>query len=87
MTMTVSPRLERHVEHKHQPCPGEIWGDDTPRTLDVLDLEAPGRELTYTVCDCCQQWSYCYTMLIDREGLPVGQRAFCPECLGKYAQK
>ena len=85
MTTLVSPTMEATAEHK--PCPEQIWGDEMPRTLDVLDLEAPSRELTYTVCDCCQQWTYCYTMLIDREGLPVGQRSFCPDCLGQYAPK
>ncbi len=85
MTTLVNTTPEATVERK--PCAEQIWGDTMPRTLDVLDLEAPDRELTYTVCDCCQQWNYCYTMLIDREGLPVGQRAFCPECLGKYAPK
>lgn len=85
MTTTVTSTMETTVERK--PCPEQIWGNETPRALDVLDLEAPDRELTYTVCDCCQQWSYCYTMLIDREGLPVGQRSFCPDCLSKYARK
>jgi len=85
MTTHVNPTMEPTAERK--PCAEQIWGDTMPRTLDVLALEAPSRELTYTVCDCCQQWTYCYTMLIDREGLPVGQRAFCPECLGKYAPK
>lgn len=85
MTTLVNTTPEVTVASKH--CAEQIWGDTMPRTLDVLDLEAPGRELTYTVCDCCQQWTYCYTMLIDREGLPVGQRSFCPECLGQYAPK
>ena len=26
------------------------------------------------------------TLLIDREGLPVGQRSFCKECWSKYAR-
>ncbi|MBE2238761.1 MAG: hypothetical protein IAE81_13300 [Caldilineaceae bacterium] len=86
MTTTVNPVAERTVEHKHQPCAEKIWGDEMPRTLDVLDLEAPDRELTYAVCDCCQQWAYCHTLLIDKDGLPVGQRAFCPDCWSKYAR-
>jgi len=88
--MTVNPIAEhtadRLAEHKHQPCAEKIWGDEMPRTLDVLDLEAPDRELTYAVCDCCQQWAYCHTLLIDKDGLPVGQRAFCPDCWSKYAR-
>lgn len=85
MTTTVNSTMEATVERK--PCPEQIWGDETPRVLDVLNLEAPGQELVYTICDCCQQWGYCYTMLIDREGLPVGRSSFCPDCLTRYARK
>ena len=87
MTTTVNPSHQHSAaQAKHEPCSGKLWGEEMPRVLDVLDLEAPSSELTYAVCDCCQQWSYCYTLLIDREGLPVGQRSFCKECWSKYAR-
>ncbi|MBW7882382.1 MAG: hypothetical protein H3C34_07065 [Caldilineaceae bacterium] len=67
-------------------CPEEIWGDDLPPVLDMFDLEAPDTDLPYTVCDCCQQWDYCYTMLVDKDGLPVGQRSFCRTCWSRYTR-
>jgi len=54
MTTTVNSSHQHPAAHaKHEPCSGKLWGEEMPRVLDVLDLEAPSSELTYAVCDCC----------------------------------